>query len=98
VPLDLTFIYLLKKNRYASRLDIGFEYHFNAILIFIVIISTITYFFELREILRKVISQELLNKKFETCDCMNPNVIRSCLFCILPFLFQWVSNNFIIDV
>ncbi|RGB32162.1 hypothetical protein C1646_707398 [Rhizophagus diaphanus] len=64
-----------------------FEYHFNAIIIFIVIISAIFYLSELKKNLHKVISRELLIKR--SCNYMNPNVIRAYIFCILPFLFQW---------
>ncbi|GBC29960.1 uncharacterized protein OCT59_010477 [Rhizophagus irregularis] len=66
-----------------------FEYHFNAIIIFIVIISAIFYLSELKKNLHKVISRELLIKRLKTCDYMNPNVIRAYIFCIIPFLFQW---------
>ncbi|GBC03525.1 hypothetical protein RclHR1_05180002 [Rhizophagus clarus] len=79
----------LELNQTSPGPDAGFEYHLNAILIFIVVINTISYFVELRKILHKVISREFLNIRLETCDYMSPTVIRSYLFCIIPFLFQW---------
>ncbi|RIA99344.1 hypothetical protein C1645_811582 [Glomus cerebriforme] len=72
--------------KYAFNFNTVFKHHFNVFLIFIVIMSATSYFLDLRKILRKVISQELLCKNR---DNINPNFIRACLFSILPFLFQW---------
>jgi len=75
--------------RYALRPDTGLECYFNVALILWILISTIFYFFELRKILRGIILREFLNRKNEICDHMDPNTLRSILFCIVPFLLQW---------
>ncbi|CAG8617861.1 16783_t:CDS:2, partial [Funneliformis mosseae] len=76
--------------RYAIRIDTGLESYLNVALISSILIITIYYVFELKKNLRKVTLHELLNKKIEICDNMNPDVLRVIIFCIIiPYLLQW---------
>lgn len=75
--------------RYAIRPNIGFEYHTSAALILFILLSAVTFYFELKRLSRKIISREFINEKIGNFDHMNLNMIRTHLYNILPFLLQW---------